>query len=200
MTNSLSTYFFFFILSVFTFSCQNSGPEVIALPRAYPKVPYPAKNYEVWAAPYCPFSFEKNTSSEVEKKTSYFDEKPPNECWFNLVYPSLKSTIHFSSYNLSTRSDLEKHTQEAFKLAYEHSSRANYIGEKPIQTSSLSGFTFDLEGPSASPYQFYLTDSSSHFVRGALYFEAKTNRDSLDAIINYMKNDIDIIIRTFEWK
>ncbi len=187
------------IIGLSFFSCQNSSPDLIALPRAYPHVNFPPRNYETWGVDYCDFRFDKNTSATIEKKTSYFDEKPPNECWFNLYYPDLQSTVHFSSYDLRSPADLEQHSGEAFKLAYEHTARANYIEEKKISTTDASGFIFDLQGPSASPYQFYLTDSSRHFVRGALYFDARPNRDSLDIIIDYMKGEMDVMIRTFRW-
>jgi len=57
-----------------------------------------------------------------------------------------------------------------------------------------------LEGNSASAVQFYLTDSVNHYLRGALYFNVKTNRDSLQPVLDFLRVDIDNFIKTFEWK
>jgi gliding motility-associated lipoprotein GldD len=52
----------------------------------------------------------------------------------------------------------------------------------------------------ASPLQFFVTDSSKHFLRGALYFTVKPNNDSLQPVIKFIKEDINRFIDTFEWR
>jgi gliding motility-associated lipoprotein GldD len=52
----------------------------------------------------------------------------------------------------------------------------------------------------ASPYQFYLTDSTRHFLRGSLYFDAIPNNDSLAPVIEYVKTDIQHLFETITWK
>ena len=59
---------------------------------------------------------------------------------------------------------------------------------------------FNIEGPAASPFQFYLTDSTHHFLRGALYFKSEAKPDSLKPMIEFMKTDIIEMINTFAWK
>ena len=44
-----------------------------------------------------------------------------------------------------------------------------------------------LEGDVPSPYQFYTTDSTTHFLRGAIYFPTATKNDSLAPVIDYFK-------------
>ena len=85
-------------------------------------------------------------------------------------------------------------------MANEHIVKANYIDELPIRTGhGVEGMTFDLEGPVASPFMFYLSDKEQHYFRGALYFNAKSNPDSLAPVIKFVKEDINHMINTFKW-
>jgi hypothetical protein len=52
----------------------------------------------------------------------------------------------------------------------------------------------------ASPCQFFLTDSSTHFVRGALYFDFQPNNDSLAPVIKLIENDIRELVGTLKWE
>ena len=66
--------------------------------------------------------------------------------------------------------------------------------------ASVYGSLFMLDGESASPLQFMLTDSVSHFFRGALYYDCIPNADSLAPVTRYLKQDIVELIQSFEWK
>ena len=59
---------------------------------------------------------------------------------------------------------------------------------------------FKLEGEVFSQYQFYTHDTITNFLRGALYFETATKNDSLKPIIEYVKDDINHLVNTLEWK
>ena len=66
---------------------------------------------------------------------------------------------------------------------------------------NIFGLIYEIEGSgAASPYQFFLTDSLSNFVRGALYFNVVPNNDSLEPVINFIIEDIEHLINTFQWK
>jgi len=52
----------------------------------------------------------------------------------------------------------------------------------------------------ATPYQFFLTDSTHHFFRGALYYDATPNQDSLAPVNAFLLEDIQHILNTFRWK
>ena len=58
---------------------------------------------------------------------------------------------------------------------------------------------YELEGNTASAVQFFLTDSTENYLRGALYFNVKTNRDSLQPVIDFLRIDINKFIKSFEW-
>ncbi|MCK5170865.1 MAG: gliding motility lipoprotein GldD, partial [Bacteroidales bacterium] len=61
------------------------------------------------------------------------------------------------------------------------------------------GILYEIEGNAASSVQFFLTDSIKHYIRGALYFNVEPNKDSLAPVINFVKEDIKILIESFEW-
>src|SRR5690625_6392185 len=53
-------------------------------------------------------------------------------------------------------------------------------------------------GNTASNYQFMLSDTTKHFLRGALYFDVTPNVDSIRPVLNYLKEDMEILIRSEE--
>lgn len=59
---------------------------------------------------------------------------------------------------------------------------------------------FEMTGPAATPFQFFITDSTSHFMRGALYFNTQVRPDSLMPVYDFVKIDVDRLIKTFKFK
>src|SRR5690625_7419423 len=80
-------------------------------------------------------------------------------------------------------------------MAYEHSSMASAIEEIPVIKEGVEqGMVFRLRGPVASPYQFYLTDTVQHFLRGSLYFNSHPNPDSISPLLVHLSVDIDFFV------
>jgi gliding motility-associated lipoprotein GldD len=130
----------------------------------------------------------------------FFDEKVKDECWFDIYVAQFDARIHCSYYPIDSKNTLEKLHSDAFTLAGKHNIKADYIDEIKIQKPNhVSGFLFDIEGAAASPFQFYLTDSTKHFMRGSLYFNTESRPDSLQPVFDFMKKDIMHLINTFEW-
>ena len=189
-------------LFLFIASCGDDAPPV-PKPRSYPRVDYPARQYTALGAEYCPFTFERPASTTLVQEMSYFDEAPADPCWFNLrLADQLNGTLHFSYYPISGPEQWEELRDEAFQLVGVHNQWASDIQEIVIHRDSarVHGIAFDIAGPAASPFQFFLTDSTEHFLRGALYFETQPNPDSLGPVIAYVKDDILRIVETLEWE
>ncbi len=179
-----------------------SDPVYTPKPRSFPRVDFPDKNYQAFTEDYCNFSFEYPTYTEIEQDTVFFKERPPDDCWFDIFYPNFDGRVHFTYVSIpDSEKTLEDLTQEAFGMADWHNKRANYIDELLINTDNgVSGIAFDIDGPAASPFQFFLTDSTQHYVRGSLYFNTKIRADSLAPVIDFVRSDILHMIETFEWK
>jgi gliding motility-associated lipoprotein GldD len=188
-----------YILSNVIIGCKNDS--YLPKPRTYPYINFPEGKRQSVSPAGCPFKFEFPEYGIVEKDSTFFDKPVENNCWLNIQIPALNGTIYFSYYLISNQKQLEKSIQDAYKLAREHQIRANYVDELPIsKPGKVYGMLFNIEGPAASSFQFYLTDSSTHFVRASLYFNAQARPDSLSPIIAFAKKDIVQLINTFEWQ
>ena len=169
-------------------------------PRMFPRVKYPTKNYQSFNADYCDHAFEFPVYATIKQDTVFFDEKPSHECWYDLIIPELNARVHCTYSPIKGKIAFEKLRDDAFRMAYKHQARADFIDEFEInKPNGVKGFVFNVEGPSASPFQFYLTDESDHFLRGALYFNTQSKTDSLAPVIEFVKQDIMHMINTFSW-
>ncbi len=162
--------------------------------KGYPRVEFPAKEYVALDSD-CPFTFQYSLRSLMESRSS-----KGQPCWYNLHYPQYMATIHMSHINLDD--NLDRHIEESRKLAMKHLVKASNYTEEVVTNpeKGVHGIVFDFEGSTASNFQFYLTDSSDNFFRGAMYFNLPPNPDSLDPVINYIKEDMNVLIESFEWK
>lgn len=191
----------FAVLFVFVFLMTSCGEEeaIFPKPRAFPKVEYPQRNYQEFDRNYCQFSFEFPDYAKIEQDTSFFGEEALHPCWFDIIMPAFDAKLHCSY--IPAGDDLDKLHNDAFSLAGKHNIKANYIDELPIEKpNGVKGFVFNIEGPVASPFQFFLTDSDQHFLRASLYFNTQARPDSLAPILNFIKTDMMHLINTFEWQ
>jgi gliding motility-associated lipoprotein GldD len=58
---------------------------------------------------------------------------------------------------------------------------------------------YEVQGNAASQAQFYVTDSTDHFVTGSLYFLARPNYDSIYPAAIYLQQDIRKIMESLKW-
>ncbi len=142
----------------------------------------------------CPFSFEKNSVAEVDIKN------PNRPCWINLNYPKMNAKIYLTYSPVNN--NLRELLVDAQKLPEKHTIKADLIEASIYQNekNKTSGNFYEVEGDAASQAQFYLTDSTSHFLTGAIYFEAKPNYDSILPAAHYLKRDIRHLMETLKWK
>lgn len=190
----------FIVITLFWLGCT-SDVDYVPKPRCFPRIDFPEKNYQTFTTSYCDFSFEYPSYAHIEQDTDYFDGKAKNECWFDIVMPEFNGYIHCSYYPIETDTSFDKLMSDAFRLADEHNKKAEYIDGYPLQKpNGVSGFVFDIDGPVASPFQFFLTDSTNHFLRGSVYIKAQAKPDSLQPIVEFMKMDAMQLLNTFEWK
>ena len=176
-------------------SCEEA-PLKQPKPRMYFRIAMPPHAYDK-ANIDCPYTFEKPTYSYID---TIRRNRPSEHCWNDIVIPAINARIHLS-YKI-IHNDLATHIEDMHKLAFVHDVKADDIMAKEISNPAkkVYGLLYDITGNAASPYQFYLTDSTSKLVRGALYFDAKSVRDSLDPLVDFAKQDIDRLVETFEWK
>ena len=200
----VTTKFSFPLVIVLCFLLSACGDEIIPTPkpRAFPRVDYPQKAYQSFDKDYCSFSIEHPVYSSIEQDTLFFDEQPDHPCWFDVFIPAFDCRLHCSYTPIGDEDKtFEALKNDAFDLVDWHNKRANYIDELLIDKgNNVTGIAFSIEGPAASPLQFFLTDKENHFFRGALYFNTRVRPDSLAPIYEFVKEDVFKLIETFEWE
>jgi len=165
-------------------------------PRGFFRIELPEKNYQTYQSD-CPFTFEYPVYASIENDTKGLAEP----CWINLNFTQFRGTLHISYKPVE--GNIVKYLEDARDLTNKHIAKAAAINEILISRpdKNVYGLVYDIEGSgAASPIQFFVTDSSKHFLRGALYFNVRPNNDSLQPVINFIKQDIDKFIDSFEWK
>lgn len=161
-------------------------------PRGYFRIDLPEKSYQKTEVD-CPFSFEYPEYSKLVQKGEEI-------CWYNLEFTSLNATVHLSYKKIDD--NLDQYMEDSRKLVYDHSIKADAINEQFYSDSLRNIFSvrYDIEGNAASSLQFFVTDSTDHFVRGSLYFNSVPNKDSIKPVLSFVKTDINHLIETFEFK
>lgn len=66
--------------------------------------------------------------------------------------------------------------------------------------NGIGGVFFNVGGNAATAKQFFVTDTTRNFLRGALYFDSAPNEDSLGIVNLFLQKDMAHLINTFRWK
>ncbi|NMC39919.1 MAG: gliding motility lipoprotein GldD [Bacteroidales bacterium] len=173
-------------------SCR--GKEV-PKPRGFFRIDFPEKRYMIFDSD-CPFNFEYPVYGKISNDVA--DNTKP--CWFNIEFPGYKSVIHMSY--LPVNNNLAGLLRESNEFVYSHTVRADAITEQPYRdtVNRVYCMLYDIKGNAASSVQFTATDSTGHFLRGALYFYSQPREDSLAPAIQFFREDIVHLIETLRWK
>jgi gliding motility-associated lipoprotein GldD len=194
-------YKFFFIVSIMAtigFTACNS--RFTPKKNGYPAITLPKKVYLSNAVNGLPYAFDIPSYAVVDKKVSSNGEGQQNTGWMNLQFPTLNATLYIS-YNVIEKDQLDVLVRDAYNFANNHSNKASFIEDAAFENPiGLQGVFFHLGGDVASPYQFFITDSSRHFFRAALYFDTTPNADSLAPVIDFLHQDLKQLVQTFHWK
>lgn len=144
-----------------------------------------------------PYTFEYSTHAQLLADTSWIRDR----FWIEIYYPELKANVHITYKRIENSEKLLKEFfNDTYTLTAKHQIKAYSIDE--INVKNAQGHTavmMELDGEVPSQMQFAITDSTQHFVRGALYFFTKVHNDSLQPAIEYMKKDIMHMVNTFDW-
>lgn len=144
-------------------SCQE---EVLPKPKGELRLEYPKEKYMLFNQA-CAFDFEYSDFAKVTPAKQ-------NACWYDIYYPQMKANIFLTYFPV--HNDFELHIKEAEKMVYEHTIKATAIETKSFSypERKVYGQFYELKGETASNVQFYITDSTHHFVTGNLYFNKAT--------------------------
>ena len=181
------------LLALILSGCERS---FLPKPIGYNRLILPDASYQS-LPDTLPFSFEYSKNAKLLRDTSRISER----YWIEIYYPTLKSNIHITYKRINHNQKLLKeYLDDAYTLTAKHQIKASAIDEVITKTpSGKVAVIAELEGEVPSQFQFTMTDSSTNFLRGALYFDTKVQNDSLAPAIEYMKKDIMHLINTLNW-
>jgi len=201
MVNSIRSFNRTFVLLLFLSaltwtSCQNN--DYTPKPRGYFRITLPEREYRLLDSIF-PYTFDYPVYCRILP-----DAQSPGEMnWINLQFTGFRGVLHLSYKAVENTDNLSRYIEDSRSLAFKHIPKASRIEQFQVQypENKVYGLIYLIKGQgAASPYQFYLTDSLHHFMRGALYFDALPNSDSLKPVIDFVQKDIDHLIETVKWK
>lgn len=182
------------ILIIFSILLSGCKRKYTPKPRGYFRIDLPKKEYTELPDTF-PFKFQYPVYTQIKKDHSRISER----YWFNIEYPEINGKIHISYKPVSQ--NLDQLIEDSRNLAYKHTIKADAINEimflKPEK--KVYGILYEIEGNAASSVQFFVTDSTKNYLRGALYINVEPNKDSLAPIIDFIKADIKVLMESFEW-
>ncbi|SIR48767.1 gliding motility lipoprotein GldD [Pontibacter lucknowensis] len=166
-------------------------------PKGYNRIDLPEAAYQQLQDKH-PYTFEYSKHAKIRPDSSMIAQ--PH--WINVIYPSLGANVQLTYKAINNDPKmLNNLIEDARKLTGKHQIKAYSIEETEIRTPQGDiASVFELEGEIPSQFQFYVTDTTNHFFRGALYFRTATQNDSLAPVIEYVKKDIVHMLNTLEFK
>ncbi len=182
-------------LAAFILACNQ--PHFSPKPRGYFRIEFPKKQYQTFSST-APFQFDYPVYANMYPDSS----KNAQINWYNLTFPAFNARLHISYYPIRSQQEFIQLTEDSRKLAFKHTVKATGIDEALItnRQDQVYGIYYTISGNTASSSQFFLTDSSQHYLRVALYFNEKPQQDSIQPVIDFIKKDMDKMIKTFKWK
>jgi gliding motility-associated lipoprotein GldD len=186
------------VLLIVSFGCKKV---TVPKPRGHFRIDLPAHEYVKFEGHAgkgeVPLTFEFPTYG----KLVFNEDKRADKGWFNIEFPPYHAKIYFTYKDV--HNDLDSLLNQSYDLNVKyHVSKADAIKEQVYSNNEnkVFGILYDLKGNTASAVEFYVTDSTKHYLRGSLYFASEPNADSLAPVIDFFRDDIMHLIETLKWK
>lgn len=175
------------------------GRDYSPKPQAYLRIDMPEPSYRLVDTNIAlPFTFEVNNCAEIAPK-----DGPRGEMWMDIVYPQWDGVVFLTYRSLHSPESLRSQVDESMRLLEQHYQVTSGVEEQEYEDSEhkVYGTVYYLKGNKvASTCQFWVTDSASNFLRGALFLNHTPNNDSLAPVIGYIQADIEHLVETLRWR
>ncbi len=189
------------ILSIISACNENNGYS--PKPRGYFRIKFPKKEYQEYKG-VGPFTFIYPKYAIIDTdRTSIKSKKLLNmQSLLNMQFPQFNGTLHLSYETITSKKVFEQLTEDAHLFVYKHTVKASSINQGYIRypERKVYGIYYTIDGNAASSLQFFITDSTKNYLRGALYFNTEPRLDSIQPVLTFVRNDVDVMIKSFRWK
>lgn len=191
------------ILSVLFFASCTGNHDYSPKPRGYFRIIFPKKDYRPYTGPG-PFTFlyPKYAVIDTDKTSQKAGKLLNMQSLLNMQFPQFNGTLHLSYESITSKKVFDELIEDAHSFAFKHTVKATSIDEGIIHMPErkVYGLYYTIDGNAASSVQFFLTDSTKNYLRGALYFNNEPRLDSIQPVLTFVKKDVDVMIKTFTWK
>lgn len=184
------------MLWLFT-GCLHRKEAATPKPIAYFRIDLPEHQYQILDT-FLPCSFERSECTEVK-----LSKQPNGAIWMDVAYPDLDAVMKCTYFPIRCADSLRNLIVNEEKMVKFHYQKADDVQYSVIKDpeAQVWGQLYDIEGRDvATPFMFWMTDSAHHFLRGTLYFNFTPNNDSLEPVIQYLREDAMHMVSTFQWK
>jgi gliding motility-associated lipoprotein GldD len=191
------------LLIALLFAGCSGSPDYSPKPRGYFRIVFPKKEYRQFNGPY-PFTFLYPKYAVIETDSAVIrDKKLVNMNYLlNMQFPQFNGTLHLSYESITSKKVFNELIEDAHSFAFKHTIKATSIDQAYIHNpaSKIYGIYYSIDGNAASSAQFFLTDSVHNYLRGALYFNTEPRLDSIQPVLDFVKQDMNVMIKSFRWK
>ena len=209
------TYLGVVIISLWIIACNST---YTSKKKGYYKIDFPERKYVVFQQEGFPYTFEYPAYAKIIKDSTYFDATAENPYWINIDFPQFGGRIFLSykiiggksvykikqangTYKDSTGfNSFDNMVNDSYNLTNKNQAITSAIKDSVMHTANgVTGIFFKVGGNAATAKQFFLSDTTQNFIRGALYFDVTPNADSLKPVQDFLQEDIAHMINTFKW-
>jgi gliding motility-associated lipoprotein GldD len=186
----------FLTLVFLSFTCAACESNWLPKPPGYNRIELPRHEYQRLEQGY-PYQLDFSVHSRVEADSFNLEETE----WINLNYKEFGAKVHLTYKKIDQSTDFKTLSNDAFNLTAKHQIKAYGIEEAILLTpNGYSAVVAELTGEVPTQFQFFVTDSTSNFLRGAVYFNSALKNDSLAPIIEYIKKDMAHLINSVNFE
>jgi gliding motility-associated lipoprotein GldD len=212
---TISGLFVIMFLATVLVSCNDP---YTTKPKGYFKIEFPEHKYQSFSKPGFPYRFEYPVYASIVQDSTFFEDQPENPFWINVDFPQFHGKIYISYVEIGGKSrfkvrnakgqyvdsigvnTFERLLGSSYSLTYKHTVKATAIDDSLFTTpKGVRGIYFKIRGNAATASQFLVSDSVKNFLRGAIYFDAAPNEDSLGIVSRFVQQDMKHMINTLTW-
>ncbi|MCC6542005.1 MAG: hypothetical protein IT225_07270 [Flavobacteriales bacterium] len=163
-------------------------------PRGYFRIDLPEQTYRQWTDSIT-FEAALPTYAQVGIRKAKDDAR-----WFDIRFKGQRATAHLTWSPVNGQ--LQHLIEDAHTFKSTHQAKAARIRSERLilDSTRVFGTLFDIEGDVASPFVFYVTDSTHNFLYGSLYFDNRPNGDSLAPVTERLRSDLRHMLATLRWR
>lgn len=175
-------------------ACNDSNP--VPKPSSFLRTEFPEHSYRPYLSPQ---NFRFNLANLYMPKS--FEQAQTNYSVQEIDLGPLNGTLFLYYLRILSKDSLPDIINFANDKVDEHKIMADKIDFEQIiePRKKVYGTFFELKGNVATNFQFYLTDSLQHFLRGEVLLNCRPNYDSLRPALQYLKTDLQLMLKSFQW-